>query len=308
VSGADADVAVAVHELLCSLTLAALLHFVLSFHGSSVPMNVGFFIHRIGEWIMLMLGESVFSLLIVDVSNEGNSFYTVFFCGILTVVFLQMLHFQSQPHDADTHALRRSKSAGVVWNWFQYVYSLALVILGAAFTFFLVLSDDKQERRLASDGLEEYDVGPPAHLFCGSLAIIFFCLEVMSFLHLGFVESQERCVMQGGKNYSGLVLVAIKVALIGFTASLSQWETRPKTLSIIGLCLVVFQLAMRKLGAKFLSHVGTHSSKACHTISRKVETPDVSKSNAPLTDEATGEAEWPNVTHARAEPAADASP
>ena len=34
------------------------------------PMNVGFYIHRVGEFTMLMLGESVFSLVIVDVPND----------------------------------------------------------------------------------------------------------------------------------------------------------------------------------------------------------------------------------------------
>lgn len=273
-----------------------------------VPVNIDFVIHRNGEWTMLMLGESVFSLLIVDVSNEGNSFYTVFYCGILTVIFLQLLHFQSQPHDADSHAMRRSKNAGVVWNWFQYVYSFALVMLGAAFTFFLVLSDDveyygERRRRLAGTAspFTEEEVGKAADLFCGSLAIIFCSLEAMSFLHVGFNESQERCVLQGGKNYTGILLLAIKVGVILFTGTLSQWKTEPKTLSIVGLCTVAFQLVMRKLGSKFLSHSYTHG--ACQKDGFTAEKPIAAK-DEPLSDRATGEAEWPNVTHARADSAA----
>jgi len=259
---------------------------------------------------MLMLGESVFSLLIVDVSNEGNSFYTVFYCGILTVIFLQLLHFQSQPHDADSHALRRSKNAGIVWNWFQFVYSFALVMLGAAFTFFLVLSDDggeypeERRRRLAgsASSFTGDEVEKAGDLFCGSLAIIFCSLEAMSFLHLGFNESQERCVLRGGKNYTGILLLALKVGVIVFTGTLSQWKTEPKTLSIIGLCTVVFQLVMRKLGSKFLSHSHTHA--ACKKDSATAEKPPAAKVD-PLSDSATGEAQWPNVTHARADSAAD---
>jgi len=245
---------------------------------------------------MLMLGESVFSLLIVDVSNEGQSFYTVFYCGILTVIFLQILHFQSQPHDADSHASRRSKNAGVLWSLFQYVYSLALVILGAAFTFFLILSEYEEgegHRRLAGgdSSLGGSDVTKAAHLFCGSLAIIFFSLECMSVLHLGFNECEERCVLQGGKNYSGILLLVVKVGIIAFTATLSQWETDPQSLVIIALFIVLFQLAMRKLCGKFLSshHDDPHSA--------------VNK-DKPLSDDETGEAVWPNVTHPRAEPSA----
>lgn len=258
---------------------------------------------------MLMLGESIFSLLIVDVSTEGNAFYTVFYCGLLTVIFLQLLHFQSQPHDADSHASRRSKNAGMLWSWWQHVYALALVMLGAAFTFLLTFSDDElsydeQRRRrglagsaLAWTGNERENA---AHLFCGSLAVIFFSLDLISFLHLGFNESQNRCVFKNGKNFVGIFLVLVKIGIIVFTATLSQWRTNPKTLTIIALCTVVFQLVMRKLGCKFLSHDCGHditptaisTNKAHHT-----------NDDTPLSDNATGEAEWPNVTHARAGPA-----
>ena len=41
-------------------------HFALSAWAfSMIPINVSFFIHRVGEWTMLMLGECVFSLIIV---------------------------------------------------------------------------------------------------------------------------------------------------------------------------------------------------------------------------------------------------
>lgn len=46
---------------------------------TNVPMNVDFALHRNGEWIMLMLGESIFSLLIVDVPNETTEFHITFY-------------------------------------------------------------------------------------------------------------------------------------------------------------------------------------------------------------------------------------
>jgi hypothetical protein len=274
-------------------------------------MNIDFLIHRNGEWIMLMLGESIFSLLIVYVGKEGDSFYTVFYCGILTVISLQLLHFQSQPHDADSHAARRSKNAGVLWSWWQLIYSLALVWLGAAFTFFLTFSDellyyDGRRRNLAGSTPASTDelIESAAHLFCGSFAVIFFSLEFMSFLHLGFRESRDRCDVEGGKNYAGILLVALKVGVVVFTATLSQWETNPETLTIIALCTVVFQLGMRRLSSMFLSHHGTHDT-VTHQPSATAQ-PHQTTDEAPLSDSATGEAEWPNVTHARAESADDA--
>ena len=261
---------------------------------------------------MLMLGESIFSLLIVYVGKEGDSFYTVFYCGILTVIFLQLLHFQSQPHEADSHASRRSKNAGILWSWCQHIYSLALVLLGAAFTFFLTFSDDMlyydgRRRNLAGSAsvLTGEEIETAAHLFCGSLAVVFFSLEIMSFLHLGFRESRDRCDLEGGKNYAGILLVAFKVGVVVFTATLSQWETNPETLTIIALCTVISQLGMRRLCSTFLSHHGTHCDTAAHQSSTTAQ-PYQTTDETPLSDSATGEAEWPNVTHARAESADDA--
>lgn len=79
--------------------------------------------------IMLMLGESVFSLLIVA-PLEDPDYYTSFFCSLLTVILLQYLHFKSQPEAADHHAMRRSKNAVCYgrsfkkythWRWCRWV-------------------------------------------------------------------------------------------------------------------------------------------------------------------------------------------
>lgn len=53
-----------------------------------VPMNVHYMIHRYGEWTMLILGESVLSLLTADIAYyDGSLFYVSFFSGILSVSF-----------------------------------------------------------------------------------------------------------------------------------------------------------------------------------------------------------------------------
>ena len=88
--------------------------------------------------MMLMLGESIFSLLIVDVQDKGLDFYLVFYFSLLTVILLQLLHFQSQPHEAELHAVRRDKNRGMLWALLHNVYSLSLVIMGASFTSFLL--------------------------------------------------------------------------------------------------------------------------------------------------------------------------
>jgi hypothetical protein len=61
-------------------------------------MNITFATHRWGEWTMLMLGESVLSMLIVDIT-ESAEYYKTFFSGILSITLLEFLHFRSQPHE-----------------------------------------------------------------------------------------------------------------------------------------------------------------------------------------------------------------
>src|SRR5210317_2264423 len=101
-------------------------------------MNVNFTIHRDGEWTMLMLGESILSLLIVDIPVEDKDYFTTFYCGLLTVIFLQYLYFRSLPHVADDHAIRRSKNRGMFWLLSWFAYSASLVGLGAGFTIFVL--------------------------------------------------------------------------------------------------------------------------------------------------------------------------
>jgi len=256
---------------------------------------------------MLMLGESVFSILIVGyvVAGDSKAFFATFYCSVLTVVLLQFLHFRSQPAHANQHATRRDKNAGVTWSILQYVYSLALVGLGAAFTFFLesfaytryplALQDEPDSRWLAGDtGADSAaGLGNATYLFSGSLAVIFFSLDIMTVLHLGRNEAKGRCVCARTKkkNKKGIALIACRVALLIFTATSGVWEKRPEYLVVIGLLCVLLQLSLRKIGGWYL---GKNLVDA-HASSSRVD------------DSQTGDAQWPNVTHARARPNADAA-
>ena len=79
-----------------------------------VPFSIEFIIHRYGEFAMLILGEGVLSLVIVDHSatSEYTEYYVTFFLGVLSVILMQFLFFKSQPSHATHHALQRSNTAG----------------------------------------------------------------------------------------------------------------------------------------------------------------------------------------------------
>ena len=87
----------------------------------------------------LISGESVLSLVIVDEIariNDGE-YYLTFFLGVLNVIFLQFLYFKSQPHDVAHHAMRRSRHAGLSYNFMIQVYSAALIIVGVSYKLLL---------------------------------------------------------------------------------------------------------------------------------------------------------------------------
>ena len=64
-----------------------------TFKRDFVPMNLKFVIHRNAEWAMLMLGESIFSLLIVPVEHTFE-FTVVFILGTLITANVYYHHFE----------------------------------------------------------------------------------------------------------------------------------------------------------------------------------------------------------------------
>lgn len=229
----------------------------------TVPINVDFVIHRYGEWVMLLLGESILSLLIVEVT-EGSDYYVTFYAGILSVILLQLMHFRSQPAHADDHAMRRSKEAGFAFAFFMQVYSAGLVLLGVSYK--MLLYEFFYESDLDGGGRFLFDVPRwlaggrgallyetedrrqrIANFFCGSLATVWFCSDVMIVVHRGLKDNLGRfiCCETKKTKVKGALLVLVRFAMIAFIATFSQHETNPKMLSLIGLSGIFVQLLLR---------------------------------------------------------------
>jgi len=245
---------------------------------SSVPMNIGFFIHRFGEWILLMLGESVLSLLIVP--TERGDYYKAFFCGILSISILEVLYFQSQPHDADDHALRRSRWGGIVYINFGQIYSAALIVLGTSYKMILyefvyahdagdthrllhevgytskeILEDPSVHRFLASAGppIDDTEVRQQhvAHFFCISMAIVWLCLDVMLLAHKGIEFNLKRCERRSNKRqkFFSIGMALIRGSLIVFFGTMSFYITEPTLLAFLGLLGIIVQVGLRVAGS-----------------------------------------------------------
>jgi len=253
---------------------------------------------------MLMLGESILSLLIVDV-EENDTYFVTFYAALLTVILLQYLHFRSQPHHANDHAMRRHKDAGVGFIIIHQIYSAALIAIGAAFTLMVLeftysYGEDGGGHRLLAGGGGASMLDPgdrrrrTAILFTTSLASIWLCLDCMTIFHVGLKNSHDRCQCSVTKkiNTKGILLILCRVGLLLFMATLSQYETDPQDLATWGLLGVVLQLALRKLGTMYLSADRVHAlqNDDVHNGARDRLDPEENK--------------WPNVTHGQAHPPA----
>lgn len=230
-----------------------------------------------------MLGETVLSLLIVDLI-ESPGYFRTFFCGLLSIIALEWLHFRSQPHHADAHAMRRHKNAGVLFNLLNQVYSIALVILGATYKMFL-FEYVYSNQAAAATNADTY-VGNGAHrrsmlerllpslsrllaggesaalrfdtedrqrriaiFFSGSLAVVWFCMDAMVLTHRGLKANVERLECKDLKNRIFCkLLTLIRLMLIAMAATLFLYEQRPDALSVIGLAGIVVQLILRMVG------------------------------------------------------------
>jgi hypothetical protein len=89
-----------------------------------VPQNIDFMIHRYNEWIMLMIGEAVLSLLIVDVSETWD-YYKITIFGVLAIVILELLIYETQPDHHYHHALFMSRYQAI-----KYQSSIPIITIG----------------------------------------------------------------------------------------------------------------------------------------------------------------------------------
>ena len=285
-----------------------------------MPMNIDFSIHRYGEWTMLMLGESILSLLIVEVTRE-NDYYATFYTGILSVILLQYLHFRSQPHHPDEHAMRRKKEAGLGFIYLMKIQSAALILLGTCYKMFLyeyVYEDYENSHRtllweiprlLAGDsGALQYDVEDRqqriANFFCGSMAIVWLCQDLMMLMHKGLKDNVGRCRCKHTHKtrFVAVALIVPRVGLIVFIATLRGYVTDPLLLAVIGLCGIIAQVILRVISNIVFPDDGVHTEGVDELGSPIVVEDDENEKKWPNTTQAQA---LPNKTHADAEATGD---
>jgi hypothetical protein len=73
----------------------------------------------------------------------------------------------------------------------------------------------------------------------------------MAIAHRGISANVHRCECEATQKtrYSVVFLITLRVAVIGFIASLSQYTTAPGVLAAVGLCGILSQLILRVMGS-----------------------------------------------------------
>jgi hypothetical protein len=231
-----------------------------------------------------MLYTSVLSLLIVDL-NEGYEYYQTFFAGVITVILMQYLHFQSHSHDPDKHAMRRSVFSGISYYILMFAYAPALIVLGTCYKMFMfefeymevsnnydseegsshrrmlfqaLLFSPQQQRALAGGTSAALSFSTQerqeriAHFFSGSLAVVWLSLDLMILAHRGLKDNLERSQESRSLRLGAFAMVCLRVGLILFAATLSQYISDPTKLSFLGMAGMIGQLLLRAGGTFFL--------------------------------------------------------
>ena len=241
---------------------------------------------------MLMIGESVLSLLIVDVA-ESAEYYIVAVLGILTVIVVQTLKFESEPSHADQHALWRSIQAGSFYCVMIQFLSIGLIGFGVTYKIILkaIYKEDSYEyeegsaRRFLAGEIKVSDQAAAA-MFSGSLTLVLISLEIMTFLHRGakgtytLLFGDEENVDDGQPDINVrlpiLIVSLIKLAILAFCATSSQWLTSSRGIAGTGLLSVTF-FAMSRIFVWGLLHKKEQLQKAIQVFNSKVHLPESAK-------------------------------
>ena len=232
-----------------------------------VPINIEYMIHRIGEWVMLMLGESVLSILTITHAPSTTTIpYAISFCaGILTVTMFQYLFFRTQPAEAKDHASRRSQVGGYFYIYCHTLYSASLILVGCAYKMMLSGQDileQEEEEPVAFDISERI-----ATVYAMSQAVSFLSLDLMTISHRGFkvnfsrfrpyIHGRARCAI------IPTICMFLDFLLIGLTLCLSFVHDLT-LLSVLGCLLVLCQVVLRTIGLKYFPVTIAQMERACH--------------------------------------------
>jgi len=173
---ATEDVVLGILVLAAAVPIVTLFYRVLfrskQWQQSMVPVHVNFLCHRIGEFTMLMLGESVLTCvtLAAPSSFNGGRFHAAAVAAFAITTCLMYQGYSASQFEAQDHVMRRSGVGGVVWLNNTWAHSFALIVVGVALR--LAMARGEQSMTLSE-----------SWLLSGSLVASFLFVQLTEFLH-----------------------------------------------------------------------------------------------------------------------------
>ncbi|CAJ1970214.1 unnamed protein product [Cylindrotheca closterium] len=234
---------------------------IVDFQNRFVPHNIEFLIQRYGEWVMLMIGENVLALLIVE-TIESVDYYIVTTIGVVTVTTLHFLKHESDPRKPSRHALLRGTSNGLFYSVCVQLFSMTLIAFGVSLRIFLeaILKDFNQV---------PYDIADSAvgTLHCITLTVVLFSLELIHMSHSSSESGRSGFTFCKHEDFSVSLLFVVsaicKTVLLLFTATLPLWKTNPVFLSVSSSMVTGFFALSRVVTTSYqlMSKRKRHSEK-----------------------------------------------
>ena len=122
-----------------------------------------------------MLGESVISCVLSE-NDHGTHHYGSVAVSFHIAFNLAMLYFDSMPHHAKDHVLRRSGLAGIFFSLLHLPLSITLLVAGAGIKFMVTYSD-------------KVPTVSAAWLLCVCISVSVAIMSIIRILHQG-IESK----------------------------------------------------------------------------------------------------------------------
>lgn len=88
---------------------------------NTLPIDVSHLSSRYAELVMLVLGESIVSLLLTPIKTLNVEHYAALGIGFHIAWNVKLYYFMTQPWDASKHAMRQNRYRGFTWS-FSHVF------------------------------------------------------------------------------------------------------------------------------------------------------------------------------------------
>jgi len=207
----------------------------------SVPIAMTYLIHRFGEWIMLLQGEGVLSLLLLDVEKDDPFEVIAVGSGMLMIVLLNFQVFSTYPSNSETHAMRRSRKAGFKYVVIiQFVLPMILVGIIVATKVLVKLKHYEDDDHYPSFSYIAQGT------FFGGLALCHFFVNWLAQLHthglMRFIISIKEAIHKtGGSKKSAYLVIGKFLTCVVLLVLAPMKQLRPLPAINIGLLIVFVQ-------------------------------------------------------------------